>query len=434
MLHTLLANISHTKYGAEIGGPSASNALYEHSNSMDNIVFSKNTIWKDHSDVFEYYPNKSGKVIINDAVNITNVKDTTYDFVFASHCLEHIANPLKAMCEWSRIVKPDGYIVLILPEKSECFDHRRHVSSFSQLLSQYNKNVGEDDLSTLPEILENHDLSLDTPAGNFEQFKSRSLDNFNNRCLHHYVYSPDLLREICAFLKFEFIYTETKGLDIWCIMKKPCDPKLDGMESVEYVINNSIPGCLVECGVNGGHFEDIWIKTLQSFRCVRDIYMFDTFAGMTEPGKYDYTRTDATIYKNTHEEVHDIWKSNAIDDTTNDWCYTSLRDVKFLLQKNGYPKENLHYVVGDVMQTLSDPRNVPDQIAILRLDTDWYESSKYELEMLYSKVSPGGVIVFDDYFHWDGQRRAVDDFFAVNGITPRIVPIGNQKTGYMIKV
>ena len=210
-------------------------------------------------------------------------------------------------------------------------------------------------------------------------------------------------------------------------------PKLDGMESVKYVIDKSIPGCFIECGVQGGDFEDIWIKTLLSRGCVRDIYMFDTFAGMTEPGKYDYTRADATIYQNTQNEVYNIWKKNAIDDTTNDWCYTSLRDVKFRLQKNNYPKENLHYVVGDVMKTLSDPSNIPPQIAILRLDTDWYESSKYELEVLYSNVSQGGVVVFDDYFHWDGQRRATDEFFAAWGLTPTIIPVGNQKTGYMIK-
>jgi hypothetical protein len=89
------------------------------------------------------------------------------------------------------------------------------------LLSQYENNVGEDDLTSLPEILKNHDLSMDPQAGDLTQFTKRSLDNVNNRCLHHFVYNYDLLIKICNYLKCEFIYTETKGINIWFIMKKP---------------------------------------------------------------------------------------------------------------------------------------------------------------------------------------------------------------------
>ena len=107
--------------------------------------------------------------------------------------------------------------------------------------------------------------------------------------------------------------------------------------------------------------------------------------------------------------VKNIWKSQIIDSKTNGWCYTPLNLVTNRLNITGYPAENIHYIVGDVMETLKI--FVPEKIAILRLDTDWYESSKIELEMMYQNVVPGGVIIFDDYFHWDGQRRAVDDFF-----------------------
>ena len=85
------------------------------------------------------------------------------------------------------------------------------------------------------------------------------------------------------------------------------------------------------------------------------------------------------------------------------------------------------------MNTLSHQANLPASIAILRLDTDWYESSKYELEQLYSRVVKGGVVIFDDYYHWDGQRRATDEFFASIGESPHIVPIGNGKTGAFVK-
>jgi hypothetical protein len=222
ILAQILENLAVNKTGVEIGGPSETGAIiYRSATQMDNVIFSRETVWSSHSSsVYNYYPGKTGNVIINDAVNITNVGDAAYDFIFSSHCLEHIANPIKALKEWLRIIKTGGHVILILPEKTRCFDHKREVSKFSTLLSQYEKNVGEDDLSTLPEILRNHDLAMDPPAGDLGSFTRRSLDNYNNRCLHHYVYSPELLVEICKYLGCEFIYTVTYGLDIWFIMKK----------------------------------------------------------------------------------------------------------------------------------------------------------------------------------------------------------------------
>jgi SAM-dependent methyltransferase len=221
MLNNILTNITNNKLGVEIGGPSSTgNIIYMNATCMDNVIFSKDTVWSNHTDEYYYYYNKKGKVIINDAVNITHVANECYDFVFSSHSLEHIANPLKAVNVWLRIIKNGGYISIIVPEKSVCFDHKRNYSQFTTLLSQYEKNVGEDDLSTLPEILMNHDLSMDPPAGNLETFTIRSLNNFNNRCLHHYVYNDELLQKICSYFKCEFIYNETQGLDRWFIMKK----------------------------------------------------------------------------------------------------------------------------------------------------------------------------------------------------------------------
>ena len=221
MLNDVLLNIVLNKIGAEIGGPSSTgDILYKNAKNIDNVIFSNNTIWSINTSEFIYYKDKKGKVIINDATNIIDVKNNSYDFVFSSHSLEHIANPLKAIEEWLRIIKNEGYIIIIVPEKSLCFDHKRNYSKFSTLLSQYEKNVGEDDLSSLPEILLNHDLSMDICAGNFETFTKRSLDNLNNRCLHHYVYNDELLLEICNYFKCEFVYKETLGIDRWFIIKK----------------------------------------------------------------------------------------------------------------------------------------------------------------------------------------------------------------------
>ena len=224
MLDEILAKITTNKQGVEIGGPS-NNAeiIYKNAVNMDNVIFSNNTVWSNHTEEYNYYSNKKGKVIFNDAVNISLIPNNTYDFCFSSHCLEHIANPLKALNEWLRIIKNGGHIIIVVPEKSICFDHKRDYSKFSTLLLQYEKNVGEDDLSTLPEILANHDLPMDPPAGDLGNFVKRSLNNFNNRCLHHYVYNPNLLMYICTFLKCEFIYTVTIQLDIWFIIKKNHD-------------------------------------------------------------------------------------------------------------------------------------------------------------------------------------------------------------------
>jgi len=221
MLNNVLSSITFNKTGVEIGGPSSTgDILYQNALTIDNIIFSKDTIWSSHTDEYNYYYDKTGKVIINDAVNVSHVKNESYDFVFSSHSLEHIANPLKAVQEWLRIIKNGGYIIIIVPEKSACFDHKRNYSKFSTLLSQYEKNVGENDLSTLPEILLHHDLTMDLPAGDLGAFTKRSLNNFNNRCLHHYVYNDELLMEICNYFNCEFIYKETQGLNRWFIMKK----------------------------------------------------------------------------------------------------------------------------------------------------------------------------------------------------------------------
>lgn len=222
MLGNNLASIANNKRGLELGGPSDNGLIiYHYAKSMDNVIYSRDTIWANHnSDEYNYYENKKGKVIISDATDISNINDEEYDFAFSCHLLEHIANPLKAIKEWLRVIKKDGFIIIVVPEKSWCFDHKRNYSTFSILLSQFEKNVGEDDLTSFDDILLNHDLTKDLPAGTFEEFKTRSLNNFSNRCLHHYVYSDDLLIEICNYFKCLYIYHETQGINRWFIMRK----------------------------------------------------------------------------------------------------------------------------------------------------------------------------------------------------------------------
>lgn len=208
---------------------------------------------------------------------------------------------------------------------------------------------------------------------------------------------------------------------------------MDGRSAVEYVVANNVPGVFVECGVEQGAQEVEWIYALKALGARRTIVLYDTFAGLTRPGEHDYTLSTATICSASRESVLHEWESRRVTDKLNTWCYSPLDRVKANLESIGYPGATLQYVVGDVMDTLRDEASLPDAIAILRLDTDWYESSKYELERLYDRVSPGGVVIFDDYYHWNGQRKATDEFFASIGERPDIRPIGNQKTGSFVK-
>jgi len=208
---------------------------------------------------------------------------------------------------------------------------------------------------------------------------------------------------------------------------------MDGADAIHYILKNNIEGDIVECGVEKGTFEYIWITELMKNNETRDIYMYDTFAGLTKPTEYDYTSDSATFFKMDNKSVLDTWNKLVIDNNTNNWCYAQLDEVKQRLNSTGYPEDKLHYIVGDVLETLKDSTNIPKKIAILRLDTDWYESSKIELEQMYNNVVVGGVIIFDDYYHWDGQRRATDDFFTSINVTYDIINLYNGHVGAIIK-
>ena len=181
-------------HGLEVGGPSIffeiSLPLYQHSYSIDGVNFAHETIWEGSltpDRPFSYYKKRSGRQFIAEATALCEIKDDSYDFVLSCHSLEHVANPLKALLEWNRVLKPGGALILVVPNKVSIFDHRRATTTFSHLLSDYEANVDEHDLTHLSEIIELHDLAKDRAAGSLEQFHARSIHNFENRGLHHHV-------------------------------------------------------------------------------------------------------------------------------------------------------------------------------------------------------------------------------------------------------
>ncbi|MGI8771694.1 MAG: methyltransferase domain-containing protein [Acidobacteriaceae bacterium] len=207
------------KRGLEIGGPSSvfsphqPNRLlppvYALAASVDNCNYAASTVWSKGAagTTFEYLPGvPPGQQYIVDATGLGSIEDQTYDFILASHVLEHVANPLKALQEWRRVLKPGGYALVLLPNKAYTFDHRRPDTTFAHLQQDLENDVQDDDRTHLDEILSLHDLELDKPAGSKEHFRERSLRNIENRCLHHHVFSPRLLHQVLRSSGFDVMY------------------------------------------------------------------------------------------------------------------------------------------------------------------------------------------------------------------------------------
>ena len=216
--YTYCKKLIINKSGLEIGGPSAlfSNSgllpLYSYPKNIDNCNFAANTIWEGQikdGKTFYYNQNKPmGNQYVLDSTNLNKITNEQYDFILSSHVIEHIANPIKALFEWIRVLKNDGILVIIFPHKDGTFDHRRPVTELDHIIDDYNNNISESDSTHLNEILELHDLEMDPAAGSFDQFKLRSQKNFENRCLHHHVFNTYMALKLIDFVKLKILSFE----------------------------------------------------------------------------------------------------------------------------------------------------------------------------------------------------------------------------------
>jgi len=184
-------------------------------------------------------------------------------------------------------------------------------------------------------------------------------------------------------------------------------------DSVTYVVQNEIEGDIVECGVwKGGSMMAAALTLMRLGDTDRDLYLFDTFSGMAEPGA-----EDAPSAYDGGVSPHKRWKrhkeKSGIDDGGSGWAAISEQRVREAMDSTGYPRERVHLVKGMVEETI--PGGAPDTVALLRLDTDWYASTKHELEQLYPRLSEAGVLIIDDYGHYAGARQAVDEYFSESG-------------------
>ena len=198
------------KSGLEFGGPSSIFTtdhlipIYDIVHSIDNGNFAEETIWESRNNYLRFGPH-FGKQLFAEACNVSEAADGSYDFVIASHVLEHVANPLRALQEWKRILRPSGTILVVLPHKTNTFDHRRPFTTFYHIRRDFESNVTEADLTHLEEILELHDIDWDPPAGTRGQFRERCLQNLSKRAMHHHVFSPELIVEMFGFLEMRVL-------------------------------------------------------------------------------------------------------------------------------------------------------------------------------------------------------------------------------------
>ncbi len=176
-------------------------------------------------------------------------------------------------------------------------------------------------------------------------------------------------------------------------------------DALRHVCRHTIPGDIVECGVWRGGSMMAAAITLLAVGQRRPLWLYDTFEGMSPPA-------------DTDRDVHgtDAATLLAAEDrrTGDTWCYSPLEDVTANVLATGYPADLVRFVQGRVEETI--PAHAPEQIAVLRLDTDWYESTRHELEHLYPRLAVGGVLIIDDYGHWEGARRAVDEYIESTGV------------------
>jgi O-methyltransferase len=179
-------------------------------------------------------------------------------------------------------------------------------------------------------------------------------------------------------------------------------------QAINYITDVGISGDVVECGVwRGGSSMLSALALLDRDDDSRTLWLYDTFEGMPEPGDADVK------YDGAHARGVLASQSRSAD-TVNDWCIASIDDVRANMEVTGYPPERVRFVKGMVESTI--PNDAPETIALLRLDTDWFQSTYHELVHLYPRLAVGGVLILDDYGWWRGARDATDRYFAEHGV------------------
>jgi len=239
-------NLFENKYALEIGGPTP---LFQKKNkkfpiyaellSLDNCNFSEANFWSSlkEGEQIKFDNKNSGKQIIADASELFKIKDCSYDIVLNSHVIEHIANPIKALLEWKRVLKDNGTLVMIVPHKDGTYDHKRPITKLEHLIEDYNTNISENDTTHFHEVLELHDLIIDTTVKDFNDHYERTNDNPKRRIVHHHVFDTLLVVKLIDFVEFKIIDVQLiEPYNIIIIAKKV---EMDSINNESFLNTNS---------------------------------------------------------------------------------------------------------------------------------------------------------------------------------------------------
>lgn len=199
--------------GLEVGGPSPAFdkkgylPLYDIVCALNGCNFGTETVWEGKLKEGMHYSfgKKTGFQHISDGTHLTFINNNHYDFVLSCHSLEHFANPIKALTEWSRIIKDDGYMVIVVPHKDQTFDHQRPLTTMDHLIQDYKNNTAEDDNTHFEEVNTLHDIKRDGGIETLAALKKRTADNFNNRCVHHHVFNTPLIVQLMNYMNFQLL-------------------------------------------------------------------------------------------------------------------------------------------------------------------------------------------------------------------------------------
>ena len=183
-------------------------------------------------------------------------------------------------------------------------------------------------------------------------------------------------------------------------------------EAVRFIVAAKVPGAIVECGVwRGGSMMAAAQTLVDAGVTDRDLYLYDTFEGPPAPTEDDVTK-DPAHYSASRAEQPGEGETPVV------LQLLPLEEIRQLMRGTGYPDSRIHFQVGKVQDTI--PVEAPSEVALLRLDTDSYSSTRFELEHLYPRVADGGIVIIDDYASFNGAREATDEYFDSQGIIPML--------------
>ena len=185
-------------------------------------------------------------------------------------------------------------------------------------------------------------------------------------------------------------------------------------KSVQYIQEAGIEGDIVECGVWRGGSMMVVAEALRLFPGPpRVLHLFDTYKGLPKP-----TTDDIDIWGHA---ANSWWEKKRTSDFSSDWARAHIDEVRSNMAQTGMPNDSVRYIKGMVEDTI--PERAPARIALIRLDTDWYASTKHGLVHLFPRLSHNGVLIIDDYGHFKGAKKAVDEHWKAAKVSSMLTRI-----------